>query len=323
MKQARCFHAIVEYDSCIAPRDLALELRDFRLLRAVETEGSLARASLRLHLTPSALSHHLLALESRVGSPLCQRAGRRMWLTPAGMRLAEAGGRVLEAVAEAERAVAGAEAARSVLRLATECHTTYYWLPSVIATYEKRYPTIDVRLGAESSSDPIADVIAGQVDIAIVSRRARDRRLYYMPLFRDEMVALVSPGHPWAGRSSVVAADFASEHLIHYSASRSELTVFKEVLRPAGVQPRRLSPVLLTEAILEMVKSGLGVAVLAHWAAAPYLERGQVKAVRITGRGLRRQWCAAMRSGVERIPSVRHLVEALRVPGIFKVSTKR
>ena len=51
------------------------------------------------------------------------------------------------------------------------------------------------------------------------------------------------------------------------------------MLRPAGVLPNRVSPVLLTEAILEMVRSNRGVAVLAHWAAAPYVERGQVRAV--------------------------------------------
>ena len=304
-------------------RDLTLELRDFRLLQAVAAEGSLARASLRLHLTPSALSHHLQALDARVGTSLCRRAGRRMGLTPAGARLTEAGARVLAAVADAERAVAGAEPARAALRLATECHTTYYWLPSVIAAHERIDPTVDVRLASESSSNPLSDVIAGEVDVAIVSRRTRDRRLRFVPLFRDELVALVGPDHPWARRTSVDAADFASEHLIHYATTKSELTVFRVLLRPAGVQPRRQSPVLLTEAILEMVKSGLGVAVLAHWAAAPYVERGHVRAVRLTRRGLQRQWYAAMRTGVAGTPSARHLVTALRAPGIFKIRTRR
>jgi len=304
-------------------RDLALEIRDFRLVGAIAAEGTLARASLRLHLTPSALSHHLLALEARVGAPICRREGRRMRLTPAGARLAEAGVRVLEALNEAERAVNGAEPAREVVRLSTACHTTYYWLPSVIAAFEAAVPTVDVRLVADGAGQPSAEVLAGQVDVAIVSTRARDRRLHYLPIFRDEMVAVVAPGHPWAGRDRVSAQDFATEHLIHYASARSELTIFKDVLRPAGVQPRRVSPVLLTEAILEMVRSGLGVAVLAHWAAAPYVERGQVRAVRITGRGLRRQWYAAVRAGLERTPSIRHLVDALRAPGIFKTRTAK
>jgi LysR family transcriptional regulator, regulator for metE and metH len=304
-------------------RDPALEIRDLRLVAAIATEGSLARASLRLHLTPSALSHHLLALEARVGTRLCQRVGRRMRLTPAGTRLADAGARVLEALAGAERAVAGAEPARDVVRLSTACHTTYYWLPSVIAAYAKTEPTVDVRLTSEGGSQPVAELVAGAVDVAIVSDRARDRRVRYVPIFCDELVALVGPQHPWAARGHVSVGDFAGEHLIHYASTKSELMIFKEVLRPAGVQPKRTSPVLLTEAILEMVRSGLGVAVLAHWAAAPYLERGQVRAVRITARGLKRQWYAAMRAGTAETPTIRNLVDSLRAPGVFKTRLKK
>lgn len=301
-----------------ADRQPALDVRDLRLVGAIAAEGSLARASLRLHLTPSALSHHLQSLEARLGTRLCQRAGRRLRLTPAGTRLAEAGARVLEALADAERAVAGAETARDVVRLSTSCHTTYYWLPSVIAAYARTNPSADVRLANEGGSQPVADLVAGQVDVAIVSARARDRRVRYVPIFRDELVALVAHDHPWAARPHVAVADFAAEHLIHYSSTKSELSIFREVLRPAGVQPRRTSPVLLTEAILEMVRSGLGVAVLAHWAAAPYLERREVRAVRITRRGLRRQWYAATRAGAAGTPAIRNLIEALRAPGVFK-----
>src|SRR5262249_22511838 len=128
VKQARCFHSNDEYRSSMKQADASLEIRDLRLVQAIAAEGSLVRASLRLHLTPSALSHHLLALEQRVGAPICERVGRRMRLTAAGARLAEAGTRVLEVLAEAERAMTGAEPPKEVVRLATECHTTYYWL---------------------------------------------------------------------------------------------------------------------------------------------------------------------------------------------------
>ena len=302
---------------------MGLEVRDIRLMQAVAQEGTLARASLRLHLTPSALSHHLRDLEARVGAPLCQREGRRIRLTAAGARLAEAGAPVLDALAEAERAVGGAEPAREVIRLATECHTTFYWLPSVLKSFKRTAPHVDVSLAQESGSRPAADLLAGNVDAAIVTHKARDRRLRYIPIFRDELVAVVAPSHSWASRPYVNAVDFASERLIHYATTRGELAIFREVLRPAGVQPLRTSPVLLTEAILEMVRSGLGVAVLAHWAVAPYVERGQVRVVRLTKAGVRRQWCLVVSAGAARRPSIVQLAEALRAPGVFKTKPSR
>ena len=93
--------------------------------------------------------------------------------------------------------------------------------------------------------------------------------------------------------NEVEAADFASEHLFVYNVPRPELTIFNVVLGPAGVQPRQLSRVELTEAIVELVRAGLGVGVLARWAVAPHLRSGSLRAVRITRGGIVRQWSAA------------------------------
>src|SRR5437773_109195 len=70
--------------------------------------------------------------------------------------------------------------------------------------------------------------------------------------------------------------------------------VFTKLLSPAGVTPRRVSGVQLTEAILELVKGGAGIAVLARWAVTPHLKTGELTAVPLTRRGLERRWRAAM-----------------------------
>ena len=64
-----------------------LEIRHLRLVRAVTAAGSLTGAGSVLNLTQSALSHQLRDIESRLGTPLFLRVGKRMMLTPAGERL--------------------------------------------------------------------------------------------------------------------------------------------------------------------------------------------------------------------------------------------
>lgn len=283
-----------------------LDVRDLRLIVALAEAGSLVGASPRLHVTPSALSHQLGDIEDRLGVVLFERTWRKMVATPAGERLARAGGAILESIAQAEAAAREPDEGRFVLRISTECHTCYHWLPGVIRAYERVCPEVDVRIVAEATRAPIPELLAGNLDIAIVQQRVRDRRLEYAPVFCDELVALVSPAHPWAKRPSVAAKAFAHEHLIHYPLPRAELTIFQEVLVPAGVEPRRASPVQYTEAILEMVKGGLGVAVLARWAAAPHLASGAVRAVRI-GRGLMRQWYAVRLRSASGAPLLRFI----------------
>ena len=66
------------------------------------------------------------------------------------------------------------------------------------------------------------------------------------------------------------------------------------MLIPAGVAPKRLSQIELTEAILEMVKADMGVGVMAGWVVDAFIKSGALCAVRIGRRGLRRSWKAAM-----------------------------
>jgi LysR family transcriptional regulator for metE and metH len=84
------------------------------------------------------------------------------------------------------------------------------------------------------------------------------------------------------------------EHLLIYAVPKEELSIYQKILVPAGVSPKQLSRVELTEAIIEMVKAGLGIGVMARWAVRPHLEAGTLRAVPLTARGFYRRWSAAM-----------------------------
>ena len=91
--------------------------------------------------------------------------------------------------------------------------------------------------------------------------------------------------------------DLAAERLLLYSSSPDDSFTIQRILRPAGVVPQRVSFVMLTEAILEMVKARLGISVMQTWAIEPALRAGDVRAIPITAAGIRRQWSAATLEG--------------------------
>ena len=218
-----------------------------------------------------------------------------MLLTPAGERLLESARSVLAELRRTEEEILGrSQQHEGILRLSTECYTCYHWLPSRLKLFGERYPRVEVRIVAEATRRPFQALLDGKLDLAIASTQIRNRKLSYKPIFKDELVAVMDPGHALASRPYVAAEDFAAEHLITYNVPKEDLTVFQTVLGPAGVTPRHMSRVELTEAILEMVKAGLGITVMARWAAAPYVESGSLVAVRLTRRGIQRTWWAAM-----------------------------
>jgi len=275
-----------------------LELRHLRLLQAIAEEGSVTRAGLRLHLTQSALSHQLRDAEERLGVSLFDRVGRRLVLAPAGERLLRSARAVPEELGRAEEEIRrGAESPRGLIRLTTQCNTVYHWLPARLRRFQRTHPDVDLEVVAGATDDPVPALVAGAIDLAIVYRSTRDSRLRLRPLFRDEMVVVMHPGHRLRRAPFIAAADLAPEHLILYSTPREANLVFREVLIPAGVSPERVTHIQLTEAIVEMVKAGIGLSVLARFAVAPQLERGELVARPLTRGGRFRHWSAAYRKG--------------------------
>lgn len=274
---------------------LHLEVRHLRLVETVAKEGGLTKAANRLHVTQSALSHQLRDIEDKLGAPLFLRLNKKMLLTQAGERLLSSAPTVLEELKRAEEDIRQIAMNREgLLRISTECYTCYHWLPPVLKPFSREFPRVEVRIVAQATRRPIEALLDGRLDLAITSVPARNQKLLFKPLFKDEMVVIVNPDHPLALQAFVSARDFASEHLLVYALPKEELTLYQKILVPAGVSPKHLSSVELTEAIIEMVKAGLGIAVMARWAVRPHLEAGTLRAVPLTARGFHRRWSAAM-----------------------------
>jgi LysR family transcriptional regulator, regulator for metE and metH len=274
-----------------------LEIRHLKLVAAIAETGSVTRASNRLHLTQSALSHQLRDAEEKLGSRLFERQRGTMTLTAAGERLLQSARTVIEELERAERdihddAACGNGVDHGVIRLSTECYTVYHWLPPRLRLFQRKFPAVEFELVVEATDNPFAALLDGTLDLAIVCDPVRNRKIKYTPLFEDEMVAIVSPEHRMAGKIFAEPQDFAEETVFLFPP-KSESSLLNEILVPAGIRPRRIQEVMLTEAIIEMVRGGLGVAAIARWAVAPQLASGVVVGLPLTAQGFHRTWLTA------------------------------
>ena len=286
-----------------------LEIRHLKLVREVSAAGSLTRAGAALHLTQSALSHQLRDIEARLGTPLFLRVGKRMMLTPAGERVLRSADEVLSAIERTEDAIrqlGGAK--RGVLRLTTECYTCYHWLPQVIAGLQTAAPAVDVNINVAATQAPLEALLRDDIDVAIMSSVPRQRSITRFPLFDDEMVLVVPATHRLAKTSHVTLRELRRETLLIYGPVTNS-HFLSRVLAPAGIVPGAIKEMQLTEAIIEMIKAGLGVGALARWAVHPHLAAGSVKGLRIGKNGYRRTWHAVVRNRLRDAAYVRAFVQ--------------
>lgn len=263
-----------------------IELRHLRSLIAIADTGRLSAAAARVHLTQSALSHQVRALEEHYGMALFQRTSAGLRYTPAGQRLLRLARETILAVTEADRDLARLQGdSRGELRVALECHTCFDWLMPVMDDFRRRWPEVEIDLVSGFHSDPIGLLRNGQAELIIGSEKPRGRDYTAMPLFRFEILVVLPIEHRLRSRRRIDAADLKGETLITYPVPEDRIDLIREVLEPAGIRLTRRTAEL-TIAVLQLVASRRGIAALPNWGVKNYVDLEYVVAKRIGAKGL-------------------------------------
>jgi len=268
-----------------------VEIRHLKLIREVARTKSLSKAKDNLYLSQSALSHQLKEVESQLGTQLFHRINKQLILSTAGKMVLDSAIKVLSELEKTESSIKKYVSGQTGnIRLATQCYTCYHWLPTILKDFKEEFPNVEIEILHNNESCVEEQVLNGQIDMAVIYESSSHANLNYTELFEDEMFALVPNGHPWSKRDYLLAQDFENQQIIIHSFPLESVSLFSQVLIPDGIQPKNVVQVQVTEAIIEMVKAGLGVNVMAKWIVEPYLKDNQISLVPVTKRGLHRTW---------------------------------
>ncbi len=286
-----------------------IDLRHLRTIAMVHETGSLARAAGRLHITQSALSHQIKALEDQAGVEIFLRRSKPMRLSAAGMRLLHLAERVLPEIAATEAEFAALREGRAGrLHIAIECHACFDWLFPVLEQFRRVWPSVDVDIRPGLAFGALNALLRDEVDLVISSDPEVIDGITFHPLF-DYAPLFIGPAHhPAAARDFVTAEDFRDETLITYPVDRARLDVFTGLLTPARVEPRAVRQVELTAVILMLVASGRGVSVLPDWVLREARYKPDTITRRVTEAGLTRRLYAATRSEDATLPWIGHFL---------------
>jgi DNA-binding transcriptional LysR family regulator len=274
------------------------DVHQLQVFLAVAEKLSFTRAAEGLFLTQSAVSHQIAKLERSAGCELLIRQGRTVTLTPAGREMAHQARRVLAALDEAGAAVRRvARPDQGRLRIGASSTACQYIIPEALREFRECFPGYSLSITPGDSPAMVERLLDETIDLALMIRPERQRKLAYHDLLEDELHFLVSPLHPWAKAGRVDRRQLGEQPMVLYGRHSATYRLVERYFLKMGVPLR--DPIELPDvgAIKELVKLGLGVSVTAEWVARPEVaDKSLVLLPPPLGR-LRRNWCIATPAG--------------------------
>jgi DNA-binding transcriptional LysR family regulator len=266
------------------------------------------RAAEALHLTPPAVSMQIKEVESQVGLPLFDRAGRRLSLSTAGEYFLVYARRLLGTLKEAEDAMARFKRVESGLLTVGMVSSAKYFLPQLLAQFHTEHPAIDLRLRLGGREQLVAMMQANEVDLSIMGRPPKDFANRAEPFAMHPHVLITAPNHPFAQAEHVAAAALAREAFIVREPGSGTRAALEEYLDNFRLQPVFVMEMNSTEAIKQAVMAGLGVSLVSLHTIGLEWRNGLIAAPHVEGLPLMRRWHVVNTAGKLLSPAA----EALR-----------
>ena len=228
-----------------------MELHHLQILRELETHGSVTAVANSMHVTPSAVSQQLSALQREFAAPLTRREGRTLALTRAGEALARAGVDVIEAMAAAKHAVEEFERSPggevSLCGFHSVAQVLFGPLIGELASLTSLPDRPRLRLSDEDVAQEEFPALTAHYDLVIAHRMQHsapwpEAGVRAIPLTQEPLDIALPAGHPLASRAALSPSNVAGERWVTsrsgYSPDDLVSAIAAVAIRPVRIAHR-------------------------------------------------------------------------------------
>jgi len=264
-----------------------LNLDYLRTFLKVVQLGNFSEVAKELSISQPAVSFQIQRLERDLGVRLFDRHMKKIAVTEAGKRLIKFAEKV-----EKERAQLFADIDQlrdevtGDLIITASTIPGEYLLPSILSEFKQRYPSIGVQVAISDSINVINGVKSGEYEIGFCGAAPESNDLEFFKMARDEIVLIVTKGHPFAGKKKITFADIAGEPIISREESSGTRRSLEKLLLDGGNDVKSFEPKLVlstSQSIVSAVEEGIGIAFVSSLAIKKSVALGLVKQVLIDG----------------------------------------
>ena len=238
-------------------------LRQLEIFLAIARHDNLGRAATDLSLSQSAASDALRELEHQFDVQLFDRVGKRLQLNDFGRFLQPRAEELLSRAQALEQALAAHEGVGSLKVGATLTIGGALAIP-LISQYRQRYPTSRVSLEVANTEHISQKVANFELDIGLIEGEVNNPALEITRWRRDKLVLFASPTHVLAAKAELDTQDLLESGWILRETGSGTRQTFDRVMHDLMPELHIVLELQQTEAILQAVKSGLGLGCLSE-----------------------------------------------------------
>jgi DNA-binding transcriptional LysR family regulator len=290
-----------------------MNLNHLAIFHAVAQTGSMTVGAERLDISQPAVSKQVRDLERALGVHLFDRVGRRVFLSQAGVILADYARRVFALVCEAEQAMAEVRAVE-LGRLAIGASTTIgsYLLPVVLSEFSRRHPKIELLVEIENTEQVHHRLVGHELDLGLTEGFVEHEELESEIFYQDELVVIASPHHRLAKSARVSLKAIQQEPFILREPGSGTRAVEERALSRLKLQVRPAMALGSTEAIKRVVAEGVGLAIVSRLAVQAECAAGTLAILPIAGFRIERPLHLVQYTGRRAGPALQAFCDVLR-----------
>lgn len=273
-----------------------ITLRHLKIFEAVARCGSISRAATALHLTQPAVSMQMKQLEEQIGLPLVEQVGKRMFLTEAGQELRGHARDIAARMVDLNSAMdqfRGLE--RGLLRLAV-VSTANYFLPRLIAGFNRRHPGVRVSLQVANREFVMSALADNITDLAITGQPPDSLDVVAQHFMDNPLVVIAMPGHPLASMKVVPLERLVEETLVVREPGSGTRAAMERHFASQRVGYRAGCEFGTNEALKQAVCAGLGLGVVSAQTIELELKAQCLVVLPVEGFPVVRQWYVVHRT---------------------------
>ncbi|WP_043311008.1 LysR family transcriptional regulator [Pseudomonas sp. ML96] len=254
-----------------------MNLHHLKVFLAVARAGSISRGAEALHISQPAVTREIRELESNLGLALFDRHPRGIEPTEGGQRLLQFAERIFALEQAAERDLRDlADLAQGELLLGASATLGAYWLPPLLNRFRAEHPGIFISLQVSNTREVLQQLDDALISLGLVEGPFPAGDYAHHLLARDQLLPVVGPAHPLAGRRGLSVADLQAHDLYMREPGSGARLSIEQAYAAHGLQARASVAINGTETLKRLIAGGNGIAWLSQLVVEDELRDGRL-----------------------------------------------